>query len=90
VVATGVEGLPITLAEGRGLVVPPEDPAALAAGIRAVLDGDVRLDAAAGRRYAARFRAPEIASDYFADYQSLIVRRASGPVLRPTWSAASS
>ena len=71
VVATAVEGLLITLADGRGVLVPPEDPAALAAAITAVLAGEVRPDAAAGRRYAQRFDAADIAADYLAAYESV-------------------
>jgi glycosyltransferase involved in cell wall biosynthesis len=57
VVATAVEGLPLTLGEGRGLLVAPEDPGALAAGIAGVLRGEQRTDLRGGRAYAARFQA---------------------------------
>ena len=74
VVATAVEGLPVTLADRRGLLVAP-DPASLAAGIQRVLDGRADLDAAAGRRYAARFEPAQIAAYYFEAYQQLVRRR---------------
>jgi glycosyltransferase involved in cell wall biosynthesis len=79
VVATAVDGLPTTLAERRGLLVQP-DPAALAAGIQAVLDGTAEIDTAGARRYAASFQPAQIASDYFAVYQNVLSdrSRASG------------
>jgi glycosyltransferase involved in cell wall biosynthesis len=79
VVATAVDGLPTTLAERRGLLVQP-DPAALAAGIQAVLHGAADIDTAGARRYAASFQPAQIASDYFAVYQGVLSdrSRASG------------
>jgi glycosyltransferase involved in cell wall biosynthesis len=74
VVATAVEGLPVTLADRRGLLVAP-DPASLAAGIQRVLDGTAGLDADAGRRYAALFQPAQIAAYYFEAYQQLVRRR---------------
>ena len=74
VVATAVDGLRTTLAERRGLLVPP-DPAALAAGIQSVLDGEAAIDTASGRRYAAAYRPAQIASDYFAVYQRVLTDR---------------
>ena len=76
VVATAVEGLPKTLADGRGLLVPPEDPHGLAAALTAVLTGVVGTDLAGGRRYARRFDAATIAADYFADYRSTMLGEA--------------
>jgi glycosyltransferase involved in cell wall biosynthesis len=74
VVATAVEGLPTTLAERRGLLVQP-DPAALAAGIQAVLDGAADIDTAGARHYAALFQPAKIASDYCAVYQRVLSER---------------
>ena len=71
VVATAVDGLPTTLAERRGLLVDPQ-PAALAAGIQAVLDGEADLDTAGARHYAASFQPAQIASEYFAVYQQVL------------------
>jgi glycosyltransferase involved in cell wall biosynthesis len=71
VVACAVDGLPTTLAERRGLLVSP-DPAALAAGIQAVLDGAADIDTAGARRYAAAFAPAQIASDYFSVYQQVL------------------
>jgi glycosyltransferase involved in cell wall biosynthesis len=76
VIGTDVEGLPLTLGEGRGLVVPVDDPAALACTIGAVLAGAVQVDPAPGRKYAATFEAARIAADYFAVYAGLLDPRA--------------
>jgi glycosyltransferase involved in cell wall biosynthesis len=72
VVGTAVEGLPLTLGEGRGLLVAPEDPQALAAGIAAVLRGEQRTDLDGGRAYAARFEAGLVAEQYAAVYRGVI------------------
>lgn len=71
VIATAVDGLLATLADGRGLLVPPEDPAALAAAISGVLTGEIRIDPLPGKRYAAGFDAARIGADYFAVYQAI-------------------
>ncbi len=52
VVGAAVEGLPLTLGVGRGLLVAPEDPRALAAGIAGILRGEQRTDLDGGRAYA--------------------------------------
>ena len=72
VVATNVEGLPITLAEGRGLLTPPEDPDALAAAIDDALSGRRTPDLAAARRYALRHTPIRVASYYLAIYRALL------------------
>lgn len=74
VVATAVDGLPVTLANRRGLLVAAE-PAALAQGVQAVLDGEADIDTAAGQRYAASFHPASIASEYFAVYHQLLSGR---------------
>jgi glycosyltransferase involved in cell wall biosynthesis len=71
VVACSVDGLPTTLADRRGVLVSPQ-PAALAAGIHAVLNGAADIDIAEGRRYAASFHPAQIASEYFAVYQQVL------------------
>lgn len=73
VVATWVEGLPTTLAGGRGVLVPPDDPQALAEALTAVLAGEVVTDLDAGRSYARSFDAATIAADYFADYRATLL-----------------
>jgi glycosyltransferase involved in cell wall biosynthesis len=78
VVGTAVEGLPLTLGEGRGLLVAPEDPHALAAGIAAILRGEQRTDLDGGRAYAARFEAALVAEQYAAVYRRVIHARQVG------------
>jgi glycosyltransferase involved in cell wall biosynthesis len=77
VVGAAVEGLPLTLSEGRGVLIPPEDPAALAEALRAVLAGRRSTDLDAARAYAARFRPRPVAARYAALYRELIRERAS-------------
>ena len=72
VIGTAVEGLPLTLGEGRGLLVAPEDPGALAAGIAAILRGEQRTDLDGGRAYAGRFEAGLVAERYAAVYRRVI------------------
>jgi glycosyltransferase involved in cell wall biosynthesis len=79
VVATNVEGLPTTLADCRGVLVPSEDADALAAGIEDVLSGHRTPDLAAGRRYAARFTAARVAAYYMAVYRELVTGIRSAP-----------
>ena len=71
VVATNVEGLPTTLAVGRGVLVRPEDPAALARAVDDVLSGARVPDLTAARRYAERFTADRVAEYYARVYRSL-------------------
>jgi glycosyltransferase involved in cell wall biosynthesis len=90
VVAAAVEGLPDVLAHGRGVLVAPEDPEALAAAIADVLAGRRRPDRAAARVYAEQFTPERVALDYAADYRALTapLSAAAGPApgARP-WSA---
>jgi glycosyltransferase involved in cell wall biosynthesis len=72
VVASAVEALPEVLADGRGILVPPEDPEALARAIADVLAGRRRPDLAAARRYAAAFTPERMAREYAAAYRDLI------------------
>jgi glycosyltransferase involved in cell wall biosynthesis len=71
VVGTAVEGLPGVLGDGRGVLVAPEDPAALADAIAGVLSGHLRTDLRAARRYARGFRPQAIAARYAAAYRDL-------------------
>jgi glycosyltransferase involved in cell wall biosynthesis len=77
VVGTAVEGLPGVLGSGRGVLVPPEDPAALANAIARVLSGRLRTDVRAARRYARGFTPEAIAARYAAAYRELCARPAS-------------
>jgi glycosyltransferase involved in cell wall biosynthesis len=72
VVGTAVEGLPITLGEGRGILVPPEDPEALARGIEDVLSGRRAPDLEGARAYAEQFTPARVASAYALRYRELL------------------
>ena len=71
VVGTAVDGLPDVLAEGRGILVEPEDPEALARAIDDVLAGRRLPDLDAARAYASRFDPERVASEYAAAYREL-------------------
>jgi glycosyltransferase involved in cell wall biosynthesis len=71
VVGTAVEGLPGVLGDGRGLLVAPEDPAALADAIEGVLSGRLRTDVRTAHRYARGFRPQAVAARYAAAYRDL-------------------
>ena len=73
VVATAVGGLPDALVAGGGLLVPPADPVALAAGIVSLLDDAPRRAAlgAAGRAAAAGFGVDQLVARTLAVYRSL-------------------
>jgi len=75
VVGTAVEGLPRTLGEGRGTLVPPEDPAALARAIDGVLDGSARPDPRPGIAYAQQFTVERVAAEYADVYAKARARR---------------
>lgn len=72
VIGTAVEGLPITLGEGRGILVPAEDPAALAIAIDDVLGGSLRPDPGPGRVYAQQFSVPAVSGQYADVYNALL------------------
>ena len=76
VVASAVEGLPLTLGAGRGVLVPPDDPAALAAALEEVIAGRHSVDRGAARDYAFRFSPARVASVYASAYRSLVAREA--------------
>jgi glycosyltransferase involved in cell wall biosynthesis len=71
VIGTDVDGLPRTLAAGRGIVVPSEDPAALAAAIDDVLANRRATDLLGARRYALRFASERVAAEYAGAYGEL-------------------
>lgn len=52
VVGTSVDGFPDTLANGRGLIIEPDDPAALAAALDDVLDARRTTDVRGARAWA--------------------------------------
>jgi len=71
VVGTAVEGLPGVLGDGRGVLVAPEDPAALADAIQGVLSGRLRTDVRAAHLYARGFTPRAVAARYAAAYRDL-------------------
>src|SRR5204862_7298708 len=76
VVGTAVDGLARTLAAGRGVLVPPEDPPSLAAALSRVLSGE-RPDPGPGRVYAHRFTPGAAAAVYAAAYRQLLAHRSN-------------
>jgi len=75
VIGTDVDGLPLTLAGARGIIVPAGDTEALAHAIDAVLAGRRRTDLAAARRYALKFTAARVSAGYARDYRALLSLR---------------
>jgi glycosyltransferase involved in cell wall biosynthesis len=75
VVGTAVDGLAHTLGDGRGVLVPPEDPPALAAALARVLAGQ-RPDPGPGRAYARQFTPSAAAAVYLDAYRQLLAGRA--------------
>jgi Glycosyl transferases group 1/Glycosyltransferase Family 4 len=76
VVGTQVDGLARTLANGRGILVPPDDPHALAAALSGVLGGE-RPDPRPGRAYARQFTPSAAAAMYANAYRHLLASRAA-------------
>jgi glycosyltransferase involved in cell wall biosynthesis len=75
VVGTAVDGLARTLGEGRGVLVPPEDPHALARALSLVLRGE-RPDPAPGRAYAQQFTPSAAAAVCAEAYRQLLAGHA--------------
>jgi len=75
VVGTAVDGLARTLGDGRGVLVPPGDPHALAAAVSRVLDGE-HPDPGPGRAYARQFTPSAAAAVYADTYRHLLAKRA--------------
>ena len=71
VVGTAVDGLARTLGGGRGVLVPPGDPPALAAALSHVLAGQ-RPDPGPGRAYARQFTPSAAAALYLGAYRHLL------------------
>ena len=72
VVATAVEGLPATLGSNRGVLVAPDDPAALAHGIVGALTGEFAVDREDARAYAQRYLPERVARAYAGEYRELV------------------
>jgi glycosyltransferase involved in cell wall biosynthesis len=80
VVGTAVDGLAGTLAGGRGVLVPPEAPQALAEALSRVLGGE-HPDPVPGRAYAQQFTPGAAAAVYAGAYRQLLAShaRSGGP-----------
>jgi glycosyltransferase involved in cell wall biosynthesis len=76
VIGTAVEGLPATLAESRGLLVPAEDPERLAGAMSAVIAGNVEVDLTGAQRYASRFTPEAVAASCLSVYTRLLAPNA--------------
>jgi glycosyltransferase involved in cell wall biosynthesis len=74
VIGTSVEGLPQTLSEDRGILVPPEDPEALAAAIEGVMSGQRMPDLDAAHAYSRRFSPALVASQHADLYRELLAQ----------------
>jgi glycosyltransferase involved in cell wall biosynthesis len=75
VVGTDVDGLAHTLGQGRGVLVPPEAPHALAEALSRVLRGE-HPDPAPGQAYARQFTPSAAAAAYAGAYRQLLASRA--------------
>ncbi len=75
VVGTAVDGLARTLGEGRGILVPPDDPRALADALSRVLAGE-HPDPGRGLSYARQFTPSAAAAAYARAYRQLIASQA--------------
>jgi glycosyltransferase involved in cell wall biosynthesis len=77
VVGTAVDGLRNTLGEGRGVLVPPENPQTLAVALQRVLAGD-GPNPALGRMYAAAFTPGRVARRYLRVYCRVVTTPRGG------------
>lgn len=71
VIGTEVDGFPATLAHNRGILVAPEDPAALAGALEATLAGELHTDTVAAQAWAHQFDTAAVASVYERAYGEL-------------------
>ena len=84
VVASRVSSLPELVVDGEtGVLVDPQEPAALATGIERVLEAPEPLGAAAQRRARERFSVTRMADATVALYESVTSRRDGGRTHHP-------
>jgi glycosyltransferase involved in cell wall biosynthesis len=90
-VGSRVGGIPEVVQEGvTGLLVPPEDPAALAAALRTLAtDSDLRrrLGSAARARAFSRFTVEQNAAAFHSVYEELLARPARQYGWRGAWAS---
>ena len=77
VIGTEVDGFPATLGGGRGILVPPEDPRALAAALEGVLHGELPRPRPL-RGLAERYAPARVAAIYERTYRGLVAPEATG------------
>jgi glycosyltransferase involved in cell wall biosynthesis len=87
VIGTAVDGLARTLGNGRGVLIPPDNPPALALALTRILAGE-HPDPGPGRSYARQFTPSAVAALYFTAYCSLLTSRARSR--RPGTAASTS
>ena len=75
VIGTEVDGFPATLGGGRGILVPPEDPQALAAALERVLHDELPRPRPL-RSLAERYAAARVAAIYASTYRGLLAPEA--------------
>jgi glycosyltransferase involved in cell wall biosynthesis len=71
VIGTDVDGFPETLGEGRGVVVPPEDPRALATALEVVLNEELPRPLPL-RSFTDQYEPARVADVYEATYRHLL------------------
>jgi glycosyltransferase involved in cell wall biosynthesis len=77
VIGTDVGGLPATLGGGRGILVPPEDPQALAVGLEGVLHDELQRPRPLPG-LAEQYAPDRVAAIYERTYHGLLVPEAAG------------
>jgi glycosyltransferase involved in cell wall biosynthesis len=71
VIGTDVDGFPLTLGDGRGVVVPPEDPAALAVALEVVLNEELPRPRPQ-RDFTDQYEPARVADVYETTYRHLL------------------
>jgi glycosyltransferase involved in cell wall biosynthesis len=77
VIGTDVDGFPVTLGQDRGIIVPPDDPQALAAALGVVLDHEIPRPRPL-RDFTDQYEPARVADVYERTYRELVARRRAG------------
>jgi glycosyltransferase involved in cell wall biosynthesis len=81
VIGTEVDGFPATLGDGRGVLVPPEDPQALAAALDVVLNGKLPRPQPL-RHFTDQYEPARVVDVYERTYRDLLAPQpAAVPVI---------